>query len=153
MRKAIVSILCIILCLASLCACGSKEKIEMIEVDGTQYETVYLYSFKDAEIPSEYSDKYTTTGFVYSNDKLNKGDTIFVWAGGIFEYLDIYRYGASAVVDEVVEVYHPKVKDNGDTFIITRFNYSTKTSSDLPEVKEYRFEVVKDRVIIHYCTD
>lgn len=164
-----------LLALLLFCACSNnyfsitRNNIESIKVDNAEYETVYLYAFRDADLDGEfYCDilnhniHHDSYGYTYSSEKLFPGDVINVWNscfkrssknGNSVTYSSV-SYGATAIVDKLIDTYRIEVKETADTFIITyyeapRFNTATNRE-DLEEIKKNTIEVVKSRATIIY---
>ena len=144
----------------------SQNDIKSIMVDEKNYSTYYLYSFKDANITDNYTmletaNPPTETGYIYSTEKLNHGDSIKVWNnilfGGSDNYISSSMFGTDAIVDKVIEVYPIKVDIGKETYTITYFDVkSAKTvsdKSDITEPSKNKIEVTKERVTIEYYTD
>ena len=151
MKKIVVLTNLILIFTILFCSC-STDKISSVSVDDKVYRTIYLYSFKDAQIDKEYDSdintniKLTTNGFVYSTQKLLPGEKITVW-NWYFEY-------CIATVDEVIEVYRIEIKSTSDTYKITYYSLPVKETvsekRDIQALKMQKIEVVKERVIITY---
>ena len=134
-------------------------------IDTQKHNTVYLYSFKDAQIADEYrtiwDDTPTQSGYVYSTKKLNSGESIQVWTHmhwGSVQTSNELGVGVSAVVDELIETYSIDVDAKTDTYRIAYFEFSMvkTTFSDrelVQELKKSEVEVVKERVSIEYYVD
>ncbi len=164
--KKIVSFITILATLLILCACSSVGKVQSVRVDSSEYLTIYIYSFKDATIDSNFESSSsnatpTSNGYIYSTQKLAVGDTIKVWND--FQFGEkkpsslITLYGANAIVDNIVNTYRVKVKNSKDAYVITYFEPESSFSSscvsnieDLPKIVEHKIEVSKERVIIKY---
>ena len=164
--------LCLVLFIAlfSLLSC-SRNNIKAITVDDKYYYTYYLYSFKDAKINNyqENNDYFITstsnpptkTGYVYSSEKLESGDSIKVWNNLLFsaedDYVSSSMLGTDAVVDEVIDVYYIEVTSNKETYTITYFDLQSKSTvsnkSELREPSKNKIKVTKERVTIEYYTD
>lgn len=131
--------------------------------------TIYLYKFTNAEIDSNYESESSTeypssSGYIYSTEKLKIGDTITVWNEFRFgektsSWIDERKRGAEAIVDEIVCIYKVNVKTTSDTYIITYYsvegitNYTSVTNRDnLKEIQKHQIEVTKERVTIEYNT-
>ena len=144
------------------CACSAKSEIKSVVIDDVEYKTIYLYSFKDAQI-----DKYvktlqtevepTESGFVYSSEKLSPGDTVKVWNNYRFtddiSDWDLSLFGTIAVVDKVMETYCIAIKSTDSTYRITYYTYSGETVSEkknIEEIEKHKIEVTKERVTIKY---
>ncbi|MBE6634096.1 MAG: hypothetical protein E7620_07135 [Ruminococcaceae bacterium] len=170
MKRSIAAVLSLFMILLVVCSCGSSKQIKCIKVDGVEYRPVYLYSFKDAKIDGEYSilsigEEPTESGYVYSTEKLEKGDTVRVWENLYFKGSDnsytTGNAGTTAIVDKVLKTNYVKAESKNDTYILTYYNLSSRTSnktatnrSDLEEqLEEIKAEVTKERVTIFYRTD
>ena len=150
------------------CSCSANSEIKSVVIDDVEYKTIYLYSFKNAQI-----DKYvktlqtevepTESGFVYSSGKLSPGDTVKVWSNSFFNE-DISNssgnfavtdsdFGTIAVVDKVMETYCVEIKSTNSTYRITYYTYSGETVSEkknIEEIEKHNIEVTKERVTIKY---
>ena len=93
--------------LVSLCSCGANlgQIVEVCVDNITTYPTIYLYSFKDAQIDDLYTINIprmpTATGYIYSKKELKEGDTVNVWSNIRFKDESTplgYRNGTDAVV-------------------------------------------------------
>ena len=140
----------------------SQKGIKSITVDNKIYNTYYLYSFKDALISDDYSmidagNPPTETGYIYSTEKLNPGDSIKVWTNILFRKANEYELGTIAIVDSIIEVYPIKLDRGKESYTITYFDIkSAKTVSDKTDLKEpsrSKIEVTKERVTIEYYAD
>ncbi len=169
--KKIISLICLSLIFSIVLSSCSTEKVESVTIDNVEYKTLYLYSFKDAEI-SGYSGLMpvypTVDGYVYSTEKLSPGDIIRVWSTFLFyekplstadiitDIITEDRFGTNAVVDKLLETYRVKVEPNGDTYLITCYtveDYSCSTAhnrEDLSAIEKQKIEIVKDRAVIKY---
>ena len=178
MKKAISIILLVASLITILCSCyktsrddtAGSDNISSVQIDSLlfTYQTVYLYSFKNATIDPDYESTSSTetpssTGYVYSYNKLEVGDSIKVWQDFKFgtktsSYQDDRESGTEAIIDEIVAVYRVQVKHNSDTYIITYYtvqdtsiSYTTVTKREsVKELEKHKIEVTKDRVIINY---
>ena len=88
MKKSLIVFLLVIVVL--LPSCIENTKIKSVTADNVKYETVYLYSFENAEINeiSPFMINYTKpkpNGYIYSCNKLSPGDTIKVWNNILFK--------------------------------------------------------------------
>ncbi len=139
-------------------------------VDDVEYKTIYLYSFRDADTNGEFDCKtrnhnilHDSYGYTYSSQKSSPGDAIKVWHNCFFSKNDStsntisYSYsdfGATAIVEEIIDTYRIEVKETKDTYIITYFktsNFDTATNKeDLDEIKKNTIEVTKNRATIKY---
>ena len=147
-------------------SCATDNKIKSVFIDDTEYKTIYLYSFKDAQIINAsriYANaniEPTESGFIYSTSKKAPGDSIKVWryvlassstSQTFFTDADL---GVNAVVDEVIEVYRVKVERKKDTYKITYYeepSFNTFSGeNDNYQIKAHTVEVVKERVMINY---
>ena len=152
--------------LVSLCSCGANPgQIVEVWVDGSKvYQTIYLYSFKDAEIGSYYDDKIekapTTTGYIYSKREFKKGDRIEVSVSLSLKSEsdsspEIVSFYSNAVVDKVVRTYKVKVTEKKDTYLIEYYEEGigatcASEQKDLAPVECFKIEVTKERVTIKY---
>ena len=186
MKKVISIILLIASLITILCSCNQKsddmnsafddmnlgsDDISYVQIDTSLLytcQTIYLYAFKNAKIDPNYESTSSTetpssTGYIYSYDKLEVGDSIKVWQDFMFgkktsSYQDDRQRGTEAIVDEIVAVYRVKVKRNTDTYIITYYtvpdtsiSYTTVTKREsVKELEKHKIEITKDRVIINY---
>ena len=170
MKKTISVILLISLLILMLSSCDIiSGDISSVRIDDSllSCHTVYLYAFKNAKIDSNYESETSTetptsSGFIYSREKLKVGDSIEVWKDFKFgtktsSWQDDRQSGTEAVVAKIVDKYEVKVKNKGDTYIITYYTIDTSYSytsvterKNLVEVEKNKIEVVKDRVIIVY---
>ena len=95
MKKIIALATLILILAAMLVSCGTPV-IRSVKVDdiGT-YQTVYLYSFKEADVDGyRYKDsegELSKTGFIYTTSKYNSGDKIRVYSELQF-YKDEYYF-------------------------------------------------------------
>ena len=169
MKRLIAFALILSTILLGICSCSASKRIKYIKVDSSEYCTVYLYSFKDAKIDSKYSslvssEEPTESGYVFSTEKLEKGDTVWVWEH--FHFDDLYDSytnikGTTAIVDDVLKTYYVKAESKNDTYLLTYYNmssgylYRTATNRSQLEdrLEEIKAEVTKDRVTIYYFTD
>lgn len=169
MKKLISILLSLFILVLSLCSCGTNrihKKIKSITVDTYKYETIYLYSFKNAKldlgnIVKDFSPETapTQTGYVLSTSKLDSGDEVKVWTQHYFGE-DYYHssQGTTAVVDKLVETYSIKIDNKNETYLISLFNvneprqWNTHTVSEKTELEVVfrQIEVTKDRVTIEY---
>jgi hypothetical protein len=161
MKKIFFAVVVIIVSIFFV-SCHNNDKIESIEVDNEEYKTIYLYSFKDAEIDNEFmyiencDVSPSSCGYVYSSEVLSVGDTINVWTNCFFNSGDSSTIGTYAVVEEIVDTYNVKIEEKKDTYIITYYiieNYDRKTVSEkqeLSKIEENKIEVFKERVTIKY---
>lgn len=173
MKKAVSLAILTVMLLSIFCSCGQVSgKISYVRVgDLLSYKTLYLYKFKDAEIDSIYesttsTETPTSSGYVYSTEKLEVGDEIKVWSDFKFGekgtgFTDTRKSGTMATVEKIVETFRVKVSANGDTYIITYYEVqhsSTSGSSvsdkdNIKNVEKHKIQVTKDRVIIVYETE
>ena len=141
----------------------STDVIESIKVDEITYRTVYLYSFKDAQIEGVQPnylpmDPPTANGYVYSCEKLSPGDTIRVWTnfrfGDVGNSLTYSDLGTNAIVVELIETYSIKLERKSDTYKITYYPSTGlgtfHEGKEITELTKHTFEVVKERVTIYY---
>ena len=171
MKKFLFAILFFIFVFA-LAACASIGNVQSVTVDDTEYKTIYLYSFKDANITKKYnalnsSDSTPTScGFIYSTEKLSVGDSITVWETYIFSktntnnnsYNDSSNssVGTKAIIDKVVAIYRINVDATFDTYKITYYKFPSSfdlcvsNEDQICSLSEQNIEVVKDRVLIKY---
>lgn len=154
-----------------MCSCGvASNDISRVKIDGmTTINTIYLYEFKDAAIDSIFEsttseETPTMTGYVYSSEKLNKGDVIRVWQDFKFgekdsSWTDTREYGADAIVEEKIDTLKVKVSVKADTYVITYYTIedslglSKTTVTDRADVKKatkHKIQVTKDKVVIEY---
>ena len=171
MKKVISIILLIATLVSILCSCNkTSDDISYVQIDSLLYvyETIYLYEFKDAAIDENYesstsTETPSTSGYIYSSEKLKVGDSITVWKDFKFgtktsSYQDDRESGTEAIVDEIVAVYRVQVKHNSDTYIITYYtvqdtsiSYTTVTKREsVKELEKHKIEVTKERVKIVY---
>lgn len=167
--KKIVSLFTMIAMLLILCSCSFGGKVQSVQVDSTEYLTIYVYSFKDAEIDPNFESSTssatpTYTGYVYSTEKLSVGDDIKVWNNfkfgekGASSWTDTRKTGANATVDKIVKTYRVTVKSSNDSYVITYYKlksssyYDSSVSNieDLVEIVKHKIKVSKERVIIKY---
>lgn len=165
MKKIIVSILMLCLLCTTLSSCAvAPGKISSVKVDNlTTYQTLYLYSFKDATVDnlikaSENVETLTTTGYVYSNSKLAPGDPIEVWQQLKFgESSYQSSYGTTAIVDKKIDEFRVNVSAKNGTYVITyytledSFSLSKSTVREKDELKDTvknKIQISQDRVII-----
>lgn len=154
-----------------LCSCDSDDVSSVRIADSASiYETIYLYSFKDAQIDEHFESTTSTeipssTGYVYSTEKLEVGDTIKVWQDFKFgesptsSWTDDRTRGTDAIVDKIVDTFKIHIEEKSGTFVITYysiegafyFSGTTVTNRDnLKEVEKHKIEISKERVIIEY---
>lgn len=170
MKKTISVILLISLLILMLSSCDIiSGDISSVRIDDSllSCHTVYLYAFKNAKINSNYESETSTetptsSGFIYSREKLKVGDSIKVWQDFKFgkktsSWPDNRQSGTEAVVAKIVDKYEVKVKNKGDTYIITYYtvdeliSHTTVTNREnLAKIEKHKIEVVKDKVIIEY---
>jgi hypothetical protein len=163
MKKIIVSILMLCLLCTTLSSCAvAPGKISSVKVDDlTTYQTLYLYSFKDAPVDNligATGGALTTTGYVYSNSKLEPGDTIEVWQQFKFgESSYKYSYGTTAIVDKKIDEFGVRVSAKNGTYVITYYtledSFSLRESTvrekhELKDTVKNKIQVSQDRVII-----
>ena len=167
--KKVVLLVSIVLIIANLfCSCSAGNEIKSVVVDDVEYSTIYLYSFKNAQIDNYVKTLQTEvapteSGFVYSSEKLSSGDAVKVWTG--YYFTDKFSnssgnfavigsdFGTIAVVDKVIEIYRIEIKSTDSTYRITYFTYPIKTVSeekDIGEIEKHKIEVTKERVTIKY---
>lgn len=167
MKKLISILLSLFILVLSLCSCGTNrihKKIKSITVDTLKYETIYLYSFKNAKLDNVVKDLSpetapTQTGYILSTSKLDSGDEVKVWTRHYFgeNYYNSSK-GTTAVVDKLVETYSIKINNNDETYLISLFNvnepwqWNTHTVSEKTELEVVfrQIEVTKERVTIEY---
>lgn len=149
-----------------LCSCSSNEAVKSIQINDAKYETIYLYSFKNAQIDGQYEEvvtnmgtQPTANGYVYSTEKLSPGDMITVWDHIKFaNHASASRFGlgTTATVDEVIDVYRIEVETKKDTYKITYYDLvnsihmTASERQDLCEIKTQKIEIVKEHVTIQY---
>ena len=169
--KKYVCLTCVVLIISILfCACFDGDKISSIIIDDIEYKTIYLYSFRDAQLDKLNNEHKnlrqpeitpSVYGFVYSDEKLSPGDSIRVWDTFLFSdsssaTIGSLDFGTTAVVDKLIEVHTVKVESKKDTYKITCYqfgdeDYKTATKKeDLTELEVQKIEVVKERVTIKY---
>lgn len=162
--KKVYLITILLIASSFFCSCTINRKIASVQIDDTVYSSMYLYSFDNADISSytlfpPHDVAPTPSGYTYSTEKLSSGDTIKVWGNIRFRtesenYLSSGDFGTTATVNKLIETYQIKVKEKKDTYVITYFDISNRTSSINPEhinkVEKVTIEVVKERVIINY---
>ena len=167
MKKIVVCILIVCLLCATLTACtGTTGKISYVKVDDfSTIQTLYLYSFKDATVDNlikatDGEGELTTTGYIYSNSKLDSGDTIEVWQQFKFgESSYQYKYGTIAIVDKKVDEFRIKASVKNGTYVITYYTIedsltlsksTARNKNELADVVKNKIQVTKDRVTIVY---
>ena len=165
MKRIIACALIACLLCAALTSCGVAGNIDYVEVDNWDIKTLYLYSFKEADVdnaidvPSD-GEMPTSNGYIYSNTRLEPGDSITVWQQFKFGESSIkYQNGTTAVVKSVVDKFKVKASVKGDTYVITYYtledNLSVTKSSvceknSIHEAVKNKIQVTKDRVMIVY---
>ena len=85
--KNFLNILCVLtIILCALSGCETKKEIKSVTINENTYYPLYIYSFKDAEITSEYEEAPLTPveqpaeeGFVFTEQK-----------GA--DYVNVYKY-------------------------------------------------------------
>lgn len=175
--KKVIAFIVVAALIFMLISCGSSSiKVSRVFLEGytTSYvDSIYLYSFKNAEISAKYesatsTEQPTSSGYIYSIEKLNVGDTIKVWNEFKFgeepsSWTDNRPYGVNAIVDKIVAAYEIKVEATSDTYIITYYSvegsfgnslsYTCVSNKEkLKEIQTKKIEVTKDRVVIEYYT-
>ena len=170
--KKIVCFFCVIFfSVLIFSSCGPQKEIKSIVVDGVKYNSFYIYSFEDAGIIDDYIvidksdvDKPEKSGFVVSNELLNKGDTVVVWEQFYFNCQDVYQnivtasdiFKCTAKVLRLEREYSIELKENGDRYIITCYsNSNIKSDTDLDRlesdsVEKIVLDVPKQDVVIEY---
>lgn len=173
MKKVFLAIT-VSITLVLLCSCSynhfkvTRNNIESIMVDDVEYKTIYLYSFRDANTNGEFACKtrnhnilHDSYGYTYSSQKSSPGDAIKVWHNCFFSKNNSNSitysssdFGATAIVEEIIDTYRIEVKETKDTYIITYFKtsgFDTATNKeDLDELKKNTIEVTKNRATIKY---
>ena len=175
MKKVLSLIVLVSLCVLLVSCNLTPTEVESVYIDANSilnsntYDTIYLYSFKDAKVSTSYESTTSkeipsSTGYIYSSEKLQVGDTIKVWNDFKFgakpsTWSDDREYGVDAVVSKIVEIYKVKVKSTSDTYIITYYSVEkslSKTSvsnkENLAKIQLHKVELTKDRVIITHNT-
>lgn len=175
--KKIIALIIVASLILTLVSCGSSSSnVSCVYIEGSSLlstsicYTIYLYSFKNAEINAKYestssTEKPSSSGYIYSTEKLNVGDAIKVWNEFKFgektsSWTDDRQYGVNAIVDKIVAAYKITVKATSDTYIITYYsvegsisNTSVSKKENLKEIQMKKMEVSKDRAIIEYYTN
>ena len=167
MKKALSLFVTLATLLALLTSCStvSYKDVKRISLEDVSCESFFLYSFYDAEVSGYqdyYSDEYPSEyGYVYSSELLSPGDEIEVWGQFSFNYYDEYyghgtKYGTTARVGEVVEVYKIQLLRSGSSYNITFFaptgaavGSGTAVSSidSLAEVEKYKVELITENPV------
>ena len=166
--KKLQQICIVFMILSLLCSCSENRKIKSVKIDDITYETIYLYSFTNAQIdgfhPMLQNDKtlISTNGYVFLTEKYEKGDVVEVWENLFFDdnittsTSVSYHRGTTAVIDELLESYQIEIENKQNTFIITcylqnsRNTYSIYEYEDIEKPQKVTMEVVKERVMIYY---
>lgn len=156
--------------LSLLCSCQKEEeKIDNIKVDDSVHQTIYLYSFKDANMEGLERGFYENTkisptpfGYVFSTRKLSSGDSVQVWNGIGYHWEtpsysgQAYTVGTDAVVDKVIKTYRVSIEEKTDTYKVTYYempaNKTFSTQEEIEDLTSQKIEVVKERVTIQYET-
>ena len=90
MKKVLSLIVLVSLCVLLVSCNLTPTEVESVYIDANSilnsntYDTIYLYSFKDAKVSTSYESTTSkeipsSTGYIYSSEKLQVGDTIKVW--------------------------------------------------------------------------
>lgn len=144
------------------CSCSAEKTIEEICIGDKKYETIYLYSFEDANINDTYyfvdnSDIIpTTSGYAYFSQKLSSGDPVQVWTNCYFQSGDSWAFGTKAVVEQLIDIYPIKVKEQQDCYVITYYEVEDVEHSvasdkqNLSKITKNEIKCAKELVIIRY---
>jgi hypothetical protein len=175
MKKVLSLIILASLCILLVSCNLTSTNVKSVYIDDSSiltsntHSTIYLYSFKDAKISTNYESTTSkeipsSKGYIYSSEELKVGDSIKVWTDFKFgsktsSWSDDREYGVDAIVSEIVEIYNVKVKKTSDTYIITYYSVKeslSKTSvskkENLAEIQMHKVEVTKDKVVIEHNT-
>ena len=164
--KKVISLISLILALSILLCSCTTQKAKSVIIDDKEYRTIYLYSFKDAEIDGGYINylhkdaEPTDSGYAYSYRELFPGDSIRVWINFYFGVDDsetslISDWGTNAIVDAHIKTYQIEVKKNRSTYNIKYYTikneYDTATEiEDLSPIEVEEIEIVHERVVVKY---
>ena len=169
MKRYLILFTLVCVTLTACCSCSNSEKISYVEFEDQKFETIYLYSFENAEITQDFQALTKTeeipeaSGYTYSTKKLSVGDTIRVWECFYFksgqgenEGFGINGAGVNATVSGLLKTYYVTVKEKNDTFMIVYYEVEDSArkivaeKSNISEITEQKIEVSKDRIIIKY---
>ena len=172
MKRTLCVLLTLCFSVLLFASCGNTKEIKTIVINGVEYNSLYIYSFEDAEIIDDYSilyktevDKPDSNGYVCSSERLNIGDDIVVWEQFFFDYpcydnknslssSDIKH--CTAKVSGLENEYLIDLKEKGDRYTITCYRIiGNKCDTELERIESKSLEkivvdVPKDDVVIEY---
>ena len=161
MKKLVSLILLTALSIAALTSCStvSYKDIKSLSIQDVTCQTFFLYYFCDANI-YDYAGGYegapTSEGFVYSSEELHAGDEITVWSDVQFGY-DVTRYGTTATVNEVSEIFPIELIRSGNAYNISFYSLvdealgagsTVSYREELAEAKKYKVEIITDESVL-----
>ena len=148
--------------------CSNNKEIKSVTINEKTYCSLYVYSFIDAEISSEYKVLFSTPveqpskeGFVVTKNKF--ADYVDVWNQFIFTKKEDSTLTSvssddltiKAKVNALEKEFPISIKENTDTYTVTYYTYAYSTDVKLDRlvddaIKKHSIEVAKENILIEY---
>ena len=154
--------------LCFLSGCTTKKEVKSVTINDKTYYPLYIHSFNDAEISSEYKvlfvtpvEQPTEEGFVITNNK--DADYVDVWTQFVFtKNSDAFLTSVSsndltvkAKVITLEKEFPIIIKENTDTYTVTYYTYDYSTDLEMDRLvdnalEKHSIEVAKENALIEY---
>ena len=178
MRRKLSFLLAVLLVLITfLPSCGNAfgTKIASVSVNGGNYYPIYVYQITDFSKVEDTNDYYNYNGFkipyvlgegkelsstlyIVSQSKLSSDSICLVYVNYNYYYSGDSYVIQGTLKQKAVKEFDIQKKDNGDTFIITYYNFgssvivfgSKKEAEEAVQNTKTTVEVVKENAVIYY---
>ena len=141
MKKRCFFICFLLVAIFIMSGCSNQKEIKSIIINGEKYQSIYLYSFKNADISDKYSVITETpvefpshNGYVLTEGIRN--NTVEVWEQYFFKRepekstFTTADLVTESEIEDLLEEFPISVKKNKYTYIITYYDFDYSTDTD-----------------------